>query len=165
MKAILFIIFQLLVLLVHSQVLITGSVETKQGQPVAGANVYLRGTYDGGTSDSLGRFGFQTHNTGKQTMIVSYIGFEPQALEIDLEEGNSKIRILLIESVSDLHEVVINSGSFEASDRNKSVMLRPLDIALTGGANSDSFGAFGTLPGSHTIPMPGILNLPYYPLP
>jgi hypothetical protein len=61
------------------------------------------------------------------------------------------IRIILKESVSELNEVVINSGTFEASDKKKSVMLRPIDIALTAGANGDIFGAFGTLPGSHRV--------------
>lgn len=152
MKSFLFIIFQLLALLAQSQVLISGIVKTKPGRPVAGANVYLKGTYDGGTTDSLGRFGFQTNGKGQHLLTISYIGYETQSLNLDLEAGNnSGIEILLNELINELNTVVINSGTMEASDRKKSVMLRPMDIALTAGANGDIFGAFGTLPGSHRV--------------
>lgn len=53
--------------------------------------------------------------------------------------------------MSELDEVIINAGTFEASDKKKSVVLKPLDVALTAGANGDIFGAFGKLPGSHAV--------------
>lgn len=152
MKTIFFIFFQFLIFFAQAQVKISGIVETRPGIPLPGANVFLQGTYDGCTTDTLGRFAFTTTYTGKQTLIFSYIGFETQSLSIDIESENiSGIRIMLKESVSDLNAVVINSGTFDASDKKKSVMLRPIDIALTAGANGDIFGAFGTLPGSHRV--------------
>jgi hypothetical protein len=152
MKTLLFILFQFLTLCTQAQIKISGIVETRSGIPLPGVNVFLQGTYDGCTSDTLGRFAFTTTITGKQTLIFSYMGFKTQSVGLEIEETNiSAIRIILKESVSELNTVVINSGTFDASDKKKSVMLRPLDIALTAGANGDVFGAFGTLPGSQKV--------------
>jgi membrane-bound inhibitor of C-type lysozyme len=152
MKTIIFILIQFLIIGAQAQSRISGQIVTRSGEPVVGANVYLRGTYDGGTTDSLGYFRFTTSGSGIQTLMVSFIGFETQSISLDLETGNtSPIKILLKESLSELNAVVINAGTFDASDKKKSVMLRPMDIALTAGANGDVYGAFGTLPGSHRV--------------
>jgi hypothetical protein len=151
MKAILFIIFHSLIFFTQAQVHISGIVETKPGNPVAGANVFIQGSYDGGTTDSLGKFDFKTSLTGQQTLVVSFVGYEIQAMNLNLSGNITGMRITLKEVVSELDEVVINAGTFEASDKKKLVILKPMDIALTAGANGDIFGAFGTLPGSHRV--------------
>src|SRR5690554_6002245 len=60
-----------------SQVLISGSVTDNKGVPIMGANIYLEGTYDGSSSDENGKFSFETSESGSQTLIVSYVSFEP----------------------------------------------------------------------------------------
>jgi hypothetical protein len=151
MKAILIIFFQSLIFYAQSQIHISGIVEVKPGIPVAGANAFIQGAYDGSTTDSLGRFDFRTSLTGQKTMVVSFVGFETQALSLNLSGNITGLRITLKEIMSEIDEVVINAGTFEASDKKKSVILKPMDIALTAGANGDIFGAFGTLPGSHRV--------------
>lgn len=152
MKTILIILFQLLVIFASSQVKISGQVTTQNGDPVAGANLFLQGTYDGTSSDSLGNFNFKTTETGTLLLITSYVGYQTNGLKLDIKNSDiSNLSIVLKEDVSELNEVTINAGSFEASDKKKSVILKPLDIALTAGANGDIFGAFGTLPGSHAV--------------
>ncbi len=152
MKTFLFIIFQFMILFAYTQVHISGIVETRPGKPLPGVNVYLHGTYDGCTTDTLGKFTFSTAETGNHKLIFSYVGFETQSVSLDIVAVNiSGIKILMTESVNELTAVVINSGTFDASDNKKSVMLRPIDIALTAGANGDIYGAFGTLPGSHRV--------------
>ena len=47
--------------------------------------------------------------------------------------------------------MVISAGSFEASDENKSVILRPIDIVSTAGANADIYSVLNTLPGTQKI--------------
>lgn len=152
MKTILVILFQLFIIITQAQVEITGTVATKDGVSVPGANIFIQGTYDGCTSDSLGYFHFKTSTVGSQLLITSFIGYETQAISLEIGESNvSNLQVILKENVSELDEVVINAGTFEASDKKKSVLLKPLDIALTAGANGDIFGAFGTLPGSHLV--------------
>ena len=152
MKTILVILFQLFIFISQAQVEISGTVATKDGVSVPGANIFIQGTYNGCTSDSLGHFHFKTTTVGSQLLITSFIGYETQAISLEIGEIDiSDLQINLKENVSELDEVVINAGTFEASDKKKSVLLKPLDIALTAGANGDIFGAFGTLPGSHFV--------------
>ncbi|SVE63984.1 uncharacterized protein METZ01_LOCUS516838, partial [marine metagenome] len=56
--------------------------------------------------------------------------------------------IILKQSVSQMNEVVITAGSFEASDENRAAILKPLDIVTTAGARGDIAGALQALPGS-----------------
>lgn len=136
----------------QSQVKISGTVQTQDGQPVSGANIFLQGTYDGCTSDSLGNFQFKTEETGNQLLVASFVGYQQNGISLEIKNSDiAGLSIVLTEETSELDEVVINAGSFEASDTKKSVLLKPLDIALTAGANGDIYGAFGTLPGSHTV--------------
>nr|WP_319509225.1 TonB-dependent receptor [uncultured Draconibacterium sp.] len=151
MKTRLFILFQFLILFAHAQVKISGVVVSETGSPLSGVNIFIQGTYDGTTSDSLGVFSFKTDASGKQTLIASCVGFETYGQELNLTGDVSDLKIVLIEEISELDEVIINAGTFEASDKKKSVVLKPLDVALTAGANGDIFGAFGKLPGSQTV--------------
>lgn len=151
MKPAFLILFQFLFLFAQAQVKISGTVVTKPEKPLSGVNVFLQGTYDGSTSDSIGQFEFKTEIAGEQTLIASCIGFETQAVQLELSSNISNLKIVLVEEINELNEVTINAGTFEASDKKKSVILKPLDIALTASANGDIFGAFGTLPGSHKV--------------
>ncbi len=151
MKTILFLLFQSLIIFSQAQVQLSGNVFTPKGESLSGVNVFIQGSYDGSTTDSLGFFSFKTEETGPQTLIASYVGYETQAMELNLESDISGLKIILKQATSELDEVVINAGAFEASDKKKSVILKPLDVALTAGANGDIFGAFGTLPGSHRV--------------
>jgi hypothetical protein len=151
MKPVFLILFQFLFLFSQAQIKISGTVITKPGEPVNGVNIFIQGTYDGSTTDTLGIFSFTTNAFGEQTLIASCIGYETQAVQLELSSNISNLRIVLEEEINELNEVTINAGTFEASDKKKSVILKPLDIALTAGANGDIFGAFGTLPGSHKV--------------
>nr|WP_321356839.1 TonB-dependent receptor [uncultured Draconibacterium sp.] len=151
MKTLLFILFQMLILFAHAQVKISGVVRSDSGSPLSGVNIFIQGTYDGTTTDSLGIFSFKTDASEEQTLIASCVGFETFGQQLNLASDISDLRIILNEEVSELDEVIINAGTFEASDKKKSVVLKPLDVALTAGANGDIFGAFGKLPGSQTV--------------
>ena len=135
-----------------AQVKISGTVRSGEEAPVKGANIFLQGTYDGCTSDSLGNFSFTTYEKGQQMLVVSFVGFKTKGIALDIGSSNiSDLHISMEEALNELDEVVINAGTFEASDKKKAVLLKPIDIALTAGANGDVYGAFGTLPGSHKV--------------
>ncbi len=151
MKTIQTILFLFLTFQLSAQVEISGTVFSENNETVPGANVFIQNSYDGTTSDSLGNFRFTTDLTGEQTLIVSFVGYQTKAVELNISEAVQNLKIILKEEVSELNEVVINAGTFEASDKKKSVLLKPMDIALTAGANGDVFGAFGTLPGTQKV--------------
>lgn len=152
MKTIILIIGLFPVIFAQSQVKISGTIQTQDGNPIPGANLFLQGTYDGASADSLGNFYFSTSETGTQMLVASFVGYQSKGISLEIKNVNIPgLSILLKEETSELDEVVINAGSFEASDKKKSVLLKPMDIALTAGANGDIYGAFGTLPGSNTV--------------
>lgn len=151
MKTILFILAQFLILHLAAQVKISGVVLSEKNEPVTGANIFIQGSYDGTTSDNLGNFSFTTDLVGDQVLIASFIGYKTQAIPLAISSNIENLQIKLTEEVSELDEVIINAGTFEASDKKKAVLLKPLDIALTAGANGDVFGAFGTLPGTQKV--------------
>ena len=62
--------------------IITGKVTDNNGEPLAGANVFLNGTSMGATTDSLGQYIISQIPVGKYTISVGYIGYETSTLEV-----------------------------------------------------------------------------------
>ena len=75
----------------------TGSISGKvmgDSMPLAGANVYLKGTSMGATTDSLGSYLIENVSVGKYLIRADYIGYESSAIEIyvsasDVGSGDS----------------------------------------------------------------------------
>lgn len=127
---------------------IRGRVVTQDKSPAVGANIYLRDTYDGATSDAEGNFSFDTEETGPQTLLVIYLGFDTAVQQVTLKGGVFEFNPVLKEAFNEMKLVVISAGSFEASDEKKVTVLKPLDIVTTASAGGDTYGALKTLPGT-----------------
>ncbi len=136
---------------VFMQTKITGKVTDKTKAVLPGANIYIKDTYDGTTSDVDGNFAFTTDETGDAVLVVSFVGYKSSETNITLDGKTKKIDIVLDEESTELGTVVISAGSFEASDEKKAVILRPLDIVTTAGAMADTYSALKTLPGTQQI--------------
>lgn len=127
---------------------IKGTISSTRGESIIGANIVLLGTYDGASSDLNGQFNFSTEEKGKQTLQITYIGFDTLTLPLELKGETMEFNLKLKETVNELNAVTIVAGVFEASDTKKSVVLKSVDIALTAGAVADITGAMLTLPGT-----------------
>ncbi len=134
-----------------AQTLIEGIVTERSGEPIPGVNIYLAGTYDGATTDMEGRFSFATEELGEQKVAVTFIGYKKQLLNVRLNSQPIELSIQLEEEINKLDGITITAGTFEASDEKKSVVLKPLDIAMTAGATADIPGALNTLPGTQKV--------------
>lgn len=132
------------------QTKIEGKITDKKNAPLLGANVFIKDSYDGTSSTEDGTFSFTTDEEGNATLIVSYIGYETIELEILLDGKTKFFPIIMEERTAELGTVVVSAGSFEVSDENKGVILRPLDIVLSG-ADADIYTAIETLPGTQQI--------------
>lgn len=150
MKRLLLIIF-FLPSLAMAQTTISGTVTDKKGEPVLGANVYLKDTYDGVSTGLEGEFTFDTFESGEFQLVISSIGFQEFTQPVNLDGTPVKIEATLKISVQQLNAVVITAGSFNASDESKQVIMKSLDIATTAGATADIAGALNTLPGTQTV--------------
>ena len=129
---------------------ITGSIRDESGEALIGANAYLKGTFDGATSEEGGIFSFSTEeHTG--TLLVSFLGFNTYEQSLSLSEDSIYVNIVLIAANNTLDQVVITAGAFEAGDEKKGVVLNSIDIATTAGANADIAAAMNMLPGTQVV--------------
>lgn len=150
-KLLFFIVLLIFSLPTNAQTLVEGIVTEKSGEPIPGANVFIDGTYDGATSDLDGHFSFSSEESGEKKLVATFIGYKKLDRQVSLTGGAVKVDFQLEEEINKLDGVTITAGAFEASDEKKSVVLRPLDIAMTAGATADIPGALNTLPGTQRV--------------
>ncbi|QCK16175.1 TonB-dependent receptor [Mangrovivirga cuniculi] len=134
-----------------AQVTIQGTVTDKKGDAIIGANIYIKGTYDGASTDVNGNFHFKTDYEGEQILVVTFIGYKTINQPVNLNPNSSEFGFVLEESINELEAVVISAGSFGAGDENRQEVLKPMDIVTTAGATADIAGALNTLPGTQTV--------------
>lgn len=138
--------------LVFAQTMISGKVLDEKGQALPGVNIFIKGSFDGTSTDTLGAFAFESNESGDQLLVVSMMGFKSLEFPVTLSQSRLEIpSIKLTEEFNEMNTVTISAGAMEASDEKKSVILRPLDIVTTPSAMGDIVGAFQTLPGTSTV--------------
>ena len=81
-----------------------GTVKDKLGESIIGASVLIEGTSQGTITDLDGNYVIENIPTGKNVLVVSYVGYQTQKLEIN---GRSVIDIILQEDQRLLDEVVV----------------------------------------------------------
>ena len=133
------------------QTTISGTIMDKLGEHLFGVNVYLRGTYDGSSTNPDGFFTFKSSENGLQTIIATCIGYRLFQAEINLKTGYAELKVILEEEINKIDGVTISAGAFEASDKKKSIVLKTFDIVTTAGAIADIAGVMNTLPGTQTV--------------
>ncbi len=82
--------------------LVTGTVTSVNGEPLAGASVQEKGTTNGVVTDFDGDFTIEVSDNA--VLVVSYIGFK--ALEVPVD-GREEINVSLQEDLAQLDEVVV----------------------------------------------------------
>lgn len=137
--------------LAYAQKTVSGKITDKKENALPGANVFLKGTYDGTTTDAKGVFTFQTNEKDTATLAVTYIGYEAFEKKIGIRDDATDLSVKLEELANELNTVVITAGAFEASDEKRMAMLKPLDIVTTAGAAADITGAMQFLPGAQRV--------------
>ncbi len=134
----------------QAQHTLSGTVLDVKKKPIAGANVYLDGTYDGATTDANGHFSFSTTTQGSQLLVVSYLAYETLKITIDVAKATSQTYTLK-ESVNTLDAVVVTAGTFSAGEKSRVSVLKPLDIVTTAGSAGNIIAALQTLPGTQNV--------------
>jgi len=130
---------------------LSGRVTDVKNRPLAGASVTIKDSYDGASTDSLGRFSFSTSESGNRTIVISSVGYKSWEQAVSLNGSKQMLNVQLREELNELKAVVISAGSFEASDAKRVTVLKPLDILTTASANADIAAALRTLPGTQQV--------------
>lgn len=151
MKNLLAMLFLFWAGIAQGQTLISGRVSDSKTAPLPGANIFIKGSYDGTSSDASGNYSFTTSLSGKQILVVQSLGYKPYEESIQIESQPIVKNVSLSESINLLTAVTISAGAMEANDEKKTVVLKPIDIVTTSGAIGDITAAFQTLPGTSTV--------------
>lgn len=133
-----------------SQHEISGIITDKKQQPVVGANIYIKGTYDGAVSEENGQFVFTSEKTGTQILVISFLSFETKEISGEINDFKN-LQIQLVEKFDALNAVIINAGNFEAGTASEASVLKPLDIVTTAGSVGNIIAALETLPGTQSV--------------
>ena len=150
MKTIYTLALFLIALASNAQQIISGTVLDEKSKPIVGANIFIDGTYDGTSSDENGNFKFTTSANGNQILVISFLTYETLKAPIDVATCQNK-SFKLKESVNTLDAVIVTAGTFDAGEKARVSVLKPLDIVTTAGALGDIVSALQTLPGTQTV--------------
>lgn len=114
---------------------ITGIITDRQGEPIIGASVIVKGTTNGVITDINGKFTLSQMSDNSK-LEVRYIGYKPQVLSV---KGKSLLNVVLEEDTKVLNEVVVvGYGVQKKSDvtgamihvSEKELTTRPVSNAL-----------------------------------
>ena len=150
MKTFLTLFTVLLNFVSFSQTIISGVVIDKKKNPISGVNIFIKGSYDGTTTNDRGEFNFTTTTTASQVLTLSFLSYETLEITIDVANFKNK-NIILKENSNTLDAVTITAGTFEGGEKARVSVLKPLDIVTTAGAAGDIVGALQTLPGTQNV--------------
>ena len=67
----------------NAQQIVSGTVLDEKSKPIAGANIFIDGTYDGSSTDENGNFKFTTTAKGNQILVISFLTYETLKAKID----------------------------------------------------------------------------------
>ena len=106
--------------------IVSGKVKDEIGNPLIGANVFIKGTKFGGASNQSGYYRISNIPEGEYEISANYIGFKTKIKKINIEDGKElSLDFLLKQSLVDLDEVVV-AASF--SERKKRAQASPVTI-------------------------------------
>lgn len=96
---------------------VVGQVLDRNGEPIIGATVMVKGSKSGSITDLNGNFTIPNANHG--VLVVSYVGYKTQEVAI---HGSSAVNVTLLEDAKSLEEVVVvGYGTQKKSDMTGSV--------------------------------------------
>lgn len=81
---------------------IVGVVKDRQGESIIGANIVIKGTTLGTTTDIDGKYSLEVND--HRMIVISYIGFLTQEINI---AGKTEVNITLEENMTSLDEVIV----------------------------------------------------------
>ncbi|GAB3249939.1 SusC/RagA family TonB-linked outer membrane protein [Larkinella harenae] len=103
---------------------VTGKIVDEANAAIPGANVVIKGSATGTTTDGDGNFSISVP-AGKQALAVSSIGFQTQ--EVELTPAMSKVTIKLLPDVKNLNEVVVTALGVQRNTRNVGYAIQQID--------------------------------------
>ena len=142
-------IFLLLVLAgcLSAQNTIRGIIVDELSRPLPYANIFIKETLEGASSDEEGRFSFTSSSVGTVILSVMMLGYETYNQTLQLPVSSS-ITIKMRQTNVSLDEVEIVASSYQLSGNSQWKKMNAVDLVTTGGSVGDLYKSIATLPGS-----------------
>ncbi|MBO5900818.1 MAG: TonB-dependent receptor [Alistipes sp.] len=99
-------------------------------EPLIGVTVYVKGTTNGDATDLDGRFEISNLKDGPYTIIVSYISYTTQEIEVHVSENTPELQIGLESDNQQLDEVVVTARRNMESERVLQAERKQSTIAI-----------------------------------
>ena len=130
-----------------AQTTVSGTV-TDGKESLAGVNVFIMGTIDGCLTDSLGRFSFETTQTGELTLRATCLGFEDYTLTT---HQHANLHLKMRERATAIDEVVVAASSYHFGKSDNFKTMDALDVVMAGNSCGDIVAALQSLPGTQKV--------------
>ena len=79
----------------YAQTTVNGKLMTKKGEPIMFANIAIKGSFDGTSSNVNGKYSFFTSEKGEQIIMVSCIGYQTIEKSVILDKPTIHIDFIL----------------------------------------------------------------------
>ncbi|MFI1744514.1 TonB-dependent receptor domain-containing protein [Thalassobellus sediminis] len=115
----LFILFTATLTYAQNTGSVTGTLTDKEynNEPLAFANVLIKGTTTGTTSDFDGLYSFENLDAGDYTLVYSFVGYETQEITVTIVAGKAiEVNVSMAASAASLDEVVITTTTKRESE-------------------------------------------------
>ncbi|MBX2966182.1 MAG: TonB-dependent receptor [Cyclobacteriaceae bacterium] len=131
-----------------AQTNISGTVkDSSTGEPLGGVNIIVKGKVIGTTTNTSGEFSLRVNQEPPLTLIISFIGYRVQ--EIDITNANTTGLAINLEEQSILgQEIVVSASRMEESILQSPVTIEKMDlIAIQQAPVPDYFDALANVKG------------------
>ncbi len=114
MKQILLFFFSLFSIVSFSQ--IKGTVSDKAGNPIPFANIYIKDTYLGTTTNEAGNYEMVLKSNGMYTLLFQFLGYKTHKEIVNYDGTKKTINVVLDEEDFQLSEVVVSAKNNPADN-------------------------------------------------
>lgn len=139
-KCIVSLVFGMLVVSTVSAQTIQGVVTDSLNAPLPGANVFIKGTSIGTTTDASGAYSITSREalTPNSVLVFSFIGFTSREIPFD---GNTTLNVQLYEDKRTLDAVVVTALGIKREEKALGYAIQKIDASQLNNARSNNWSA------------------------
>jgi Fe(3+) dicitrate transport protein len=140
----------------HAAGQIEGRILNEQGEPLAGANILIDQTTTGTTSDLTGRFVLTTLPYGDYRLVVSYVGYQPKLIDVQLTPGGPVRLEVVLSRKFDMPQIELIGSRPERFERvpGSASLITTQEISQVAGVSSHE--VFRRISGLHAVEEEGL---------
>ena len=117
---------------------IKGKITDKQGEPLAGANVYISEQNKGTAADRNGFYLLKNIPNGKFKIQYSFVGYNNQLVTIVMDNAVQEINITLQHEPIETQDVVV-IGGYNSTQHDNAVKIDVIKSEIINGAGTSNF--------------------------